>query len=932
MAKIQIKYPFRLWTFSGSALLWLLASYPAGAQTAPIVPDTTLPNNSIVTPSGNLSIITSGTQAGRNLFHSFREFSVLTNNGVHFNNGVDIVNIISRVTGGSKSNIDGLIRANGTANLFLINPNGIIFGPNASLNIGGSFVASTANSLRFADGTEFSATNPQATPLLTLSVPFGLQLGSNPGEIVNQSRARLNGAVNSNNLPAGLQVPSDKTLALVGGNVSLDGGNLTAKGGRIELGSVGGGLVTLTEIPQGYALGYGAVQNFRDIQLSNRAQVDTSGSRGGDIQVKGRNINLRDGAAIFSTIQGAGIGGNLTVEAGESVYLGNNAALSTATLSTGSAGNLTITTRKLTVESGAFVQTPNSGPGPAGNLLVRATDAVELSGTTADGLRPSGLSAQVARTATGKSGNLTVETGQLTITGGAVVNTSTSGAATAGNVLVKASNVELVGFATRPNQFSSSAISTAVAENAGGNAGNLTIETQRLTIRDGAQISTTGRSGGNGGNLSIKASESILSGALPDATPDRGRSGIFVSVNSPTNPNLPRATGNVGNLTIDSPNGQITVKDGATIAARNEGTGLGGTLTLNVRQLTVEDGGSVQAGSFASGPGGTLTVKAAESVDVIGRGNINSFPVDSTLSAAARASGKAGDLNITTRSLNIQDGAKVTVSSPSGQAGNLTVTAKDIRLNQGSLTAETAINGGEDGANINLKGLDFLLLQNNSLISAKATGNARGGNITIDGDATRRFVVGPPLQNSDIIASASFGQGGNITINAQQIFGLTEGRATDGNRTNDIDASSQFSQSGTVTINTLNVDPRGILVQLPTVAVNIPELVASGCPAFNTGGSSFTITGRGGLPPSPYEPLTNEVIWTDTRLPVITEQHSLKKPSAKPHSKPKAEPIAIVPATGWVFNGKGQVTLISNASSTNNLGFTPATCPSQKSF
>lgn len=914
MVKIQMikPCPFRFWTFSGSALFWLLASYPVTAQ---IVPDTTLPNNSIVTPSGNTSTITSGTSAGGNLFHSFREFSIPTGNEAFFNNTFNIQNIISRVTGGSISNIDGLIRANGTANLFFINPNGIIFGPNASLQIGGSFVASTADSLRFADGTEFSATNPQTTPLLTVSVPLGLQLGSNPGRIVNQSQASPNGAVNSVNLPVGLEVQSGKTLALVGGNVSLEGGNLTAPSGRIELGSVGTGLVNLTEISQGYALGYSGVQNFQDIQLSSGAYVDVSGEGGGDIQVKGRNINLTDNAAILSTTLGAGTGGNLTVDAAESVKLGNNASLTTYTLGTGSAGNLTITTRNLTVESGAFIQTPSAGQGPAGNLLVRATDAVELSGTTTDGL-PSGFSAQVAEYATGKGGNLTIETGRLTIRDGAAVDASTFGAAQAGNVRVQARDVELVGFATTPNgTFSNSGIFAQVAQGAidnAGDAGTLTIETGRLSVLDGAQISTGTQGGGNGGNLTINASDSIrLSGALPDATPDRGSSGIFVSAQ-------PEATGNVGNLKITS--GLLTVENGAKISASNRGSGQGGTLSLDVRQLTIQNGGLVQSDSFASGPGGILTVNAAESVSIIGTGSINSFPVVSTLSAAAQASGKAGDLNITTPSLNVQNGGQVSVSGRgSSPAGNLTVTANDLRLNQGRLTATT--NAGV-GANITLRNLNLLLLQNQSLISAQAFNNANGGNINIV--APNGSVVAVPGQNNDIIASAERGRGGEINITSSGIFGIEEREQTP--ITNDIDASSQFGLAGSVNINRPDVEPNLTLPELPTALVDTSGLVDTSCAALaDSEGNSFTITGRGGLPPNPYEPLSPDVVWSDTRLPKITTQRSqiTTPPPSDSHVG------AIVPATGWVFNGKGQVTLISHASRTPGLGSTPAKCPKQ---
>ncbi|NEU83656.1 filamentous hemagglutinin N-terminal domain-containing protein [Nostoc sp. UIC 10630] len=151
--------------------------------TAQIVPDKTLPQNSLVTVSDNTIEITGGTRAGNNLYHSFQEFSTSTGSSTFFKNALDIQNIINRVTGKSISNIDGLIKANGIANLFLINPNGIIFGKDARLDIGGSFIASTATTLKFPNNLDFSATNPGNTPLLSINTPIGLQYGTDPGAI-----------------------------------------------------------------------------------------------------------------------------------------------------------------------------------------------------------------------------------------------------------------------------------------------------------------------------------------------------------------------------------------------------------------------------------------------------------------------------------------------------------------------------------------------------------------------------------------------------------------------------------------------------------------------------------------------------------------------------------------------------------------------------
>ncbi|PZD72013.1 hypothetical protein C1752_04083 [Acaryochloris thomasi RCC1774] len=682
----------------------LLGACPSTAQAAP---DGTLSTR--VSTAGSSVEITGGIQRGSNLFHSFEAFSIRTGEVANFRlpGNTSVENIISRVTGSSISNIDGTLQVGGATNLFLINPNGIIFGPNAILDIGGSFLGTTASDLTFADGTVFSAASSQATPLLTVNSPIGLQFGEAPGGITNQSNAMPITNISPLGLapsgdPVGLQVRPGNALVLVGREVMFEGGHLTALGGRVELGSVDrNSFVGLTEVNQGWALDYSLVESFQDIRLGpldpsvvpalfgDLASIDASGA-GGTIRLRGRHIVL------------------------------SNTQISNATTDFGNGGN----------------------------IEVLATDSVEIDGV------PSSLFSQVG------------------------------------------------------------------------------IDEQEV-------------------------------------------------INAPV-------------------------------------TGNGGDILIDTQKLFIRNGGFISSGTLSQGKAGDIVINASELIEISGIGS--PVPIPSNLSAATDGSGAGGVLSINTPQLTIRDGAQVVVtSSGSGAAGTLNITSDTLTLDQGLLNAQTEVGRG---GNINLQVSGLLLLSNNSQITAEAGGTGDGGNIAIDAG----LVFASPSQDSNIVANAFEGMGGNITINTQGLFGFAERQAIAGNGTNDIDASSEFGLAGGIEIDTLVSDPDSALVNLPEGVSDPSQKIAIGCAAKQ--GNSFVLAGRGGVPSSPQDLVSNPQLWNDVRdLSAFRTTQQRGYPSQEYATRP-VTPAPLLEATGWHRDAQGRMRLVNHQPNlvSADLGDAAQTC------
>ncbi|MEG5014697.1 MULTISPECIES: two-partner secretion domain-containing protein [unclassified Microcoleus] len=930
----------------------LLFPIPAVAQ---IIPDSSLGAESSRTVPDTINNLPSdriegGATRGVNLFHSLREFNIREGRGAYFANPSGIANIFTRVTGGNPSNILGTLGVLGNGNLFLINPKGIVFGPNARLDLRGSFIGSTGSGVLFDNGFEFSAANSNAVPLLAINIPVGLSFRENPGTIVNSSSVTQ--VIEGTTIPVGLAVPPGQTLAMVGGDLIFNNGFASAFSGNIQLGSVASpGVVSFSITPIGLGLDYTNVANFGNIELSGLSAVTASGPGGGAIALRGGNVTLRDRSSLVSdtlgnidgrginieavrfslldrafvgsSTSGSGAGGPINVRTAENIELkgigfenfrrrildpgaaqeppdvaSRESSIITGTLGAGRAGDIALDTKRLTIRDGSAILNPTLGTGDGSGVTIRASESVEIN---ASGLFTTTFNS-------GNAGSIAIETGQLSVTDGAIISPSTFGAGNSGNLSVRASDSVIVA-----RERSDSPLSTALAANSiggTGRAGNIEINTRSLRVEAGASITSSSGvrtaeqvipAGGPGGNITVNASDSVeVIGTAPGEIPSR-----------------------------------------SLIAAGTAGGGKGGDVTLNARRLIVRDGGAIGASTLGEGQGGNVTVAASESVEIAGTTRDGIFPSSigtasgdllyQTLLGLQPPSGAAGSLSIAAGRLSVRDGAAVSVQSyGTGEAGSINVVADSIALTTKGSIDGTTVSG--IGANINLRSRD-IQLRRGSRITTDA-GAADGGNINIKSD----ILVTLPNENSDITANARSAQGGRVNINVPNVFGFTsvtreQVRATLGltdaqfaalqvsptslNPTSDIAAISQSSGpalQGTVTFSASGVNPAQGLVELPQNVVDSAALIAAN-PCTQEAESAFTVTGKGGVPPSPNDALSSnssQFNWVEEAGSSATNVEGLTDVTDRGKKKEEGEipDREVVPAQGWVVNAQGEVMLV----------------------
>ena len=676
-----------------------------------------------------------GQQHGGNLFHSFGQFSILSGESATFSGPNSISNIIGRVTDGQVSSIDGTIRSTiPGANLYLLNPAGVLFGEHAQVDVGGSFHVSAADYLRLGDGGRFEARTPGNSVLTAAPVAaFGF-LGDAPGKIT------LNGSF--------LQVREGQTLSLIGGDLTLHNAMLVAPAGRINLAAVasaGEVLPTATGLEMGGFDRLGDLTVFRDpgaartrfgeIELGD---VDTSGRSGGAMFIRGGSLLVEGGqlyadtygdqagigidialsgdlrlsrnAQITSVTAGAGAAGAITF-VGEQASLDGGSVLATATSSVGNAGAITLDVKSLNLNGGSQIATITSGSGRGGSIHVTAHERVEIAGVDDDGI-PSILHASAIKDSTGSAGAITVTSPLVSLRdGGGIYSDSEEGPGDAGVIALNVSQLSLSGGSVvRANTFDA------------GRGGQLTI-----TASDRIDIAGGGATNG------------ISSGLYTVAT-------LFGS------------TGAAGNIAITSP--ILTLNHEGIIASITGGTGDAGDITLNVGELRLNSGSVISVGTFDAGKGGLLTVAARDRIEITG---------GSILDAGALGlTGSAGSIHLTSPILILSDDGFVkSDTGGAGNAGVIDLHVGQLNLSSGGAMSVNTLGAGRGGS------LSIIATGRIDIAGAATNGNLSG--LAADamsgatGSAGTITLVSPvlALDENGVIGSTTYGVGDAGAINLE---------------------------------------------------------------------------------------------------------------------------------------------------------------------
>jgi len=724
---------------------WLVALTMSTGAMAQVTPDASLGTN--VNVSGQTWTISGGTIVGNeNQFHSFSQFDLSGGEIADFTGPAGILNIVSRINNplsmGMPSSIDGTIRSsvNG-ANLWIINPDGVVFGASSSLDVTGSFHVSSADYLLLEGGGQFFA-DPTSNSVLTVGNPSTFGFLQQPAGTIELDGAQL-------------AVPDGETVSLVASQVEIhDGAALTAAGGRLNLVSVGsaGEVALLADGIDNSGISYVGDES---VSMYGQSTLDVSGEGGGSIYIRGGQFTMGGSASDDETItantEGATDGGVVDIDMAGDVSI--QGAISANTSGSGAGGDISVSGQSIKFQDQAGgmggqslieARTTTNSSGNAGSISLTAVDNIDLQAQLL-----------VQTESSGDAGDINITAGSLDVDIQGQIASRSRGEGAGGDI-----NIDVAGAINWQDGEIEAGSFVLLGQDPAlsGPAGNITITADTFTLRSsgGLTISTKTNSGGAGGNILLDiVSDIYLGNGTIESSTTSGGSGGSITLRS--------ATGNITLRQDDEKAARILA------TARENATGDAGSIVIEANSITISDEASVSAETSGAGNAGDISITATGLFELTGPASINSRSLGT-------GSGSAGTIAVTAGDVSIVSGGNISVFTQSNQTGNtpgridihgtrsVTIDNSNLFDPFGNPALVATTSGSTAGGDIVISApvVDIV----DALILSSTSGAGAGGTIDITGDAT--LDLSGSILEAGTIAGSS-GAGGSIALSGGDI-------------------------------------------------------------------------------------------------------------------------------------------------------------------